>query len=63
MANDQKTLADRYVEAVRQYALEHPGATWENIAEAMDAKLDAESVAWFRAHPELTLAAIAQATR
>jgi hypothetical protein len=58
-----ETLAERIIEAARQYALEHPGATWESVADAMDAKLDAESAAWFRAHPELTLAAIAQATR
>jgi len=59
-----ETLAERIIEAARQYALDHPGATWESVADAMDAKLDAESAAWFRAqHPELTLAAIAQATR
>jgi hypothetical protein len=53
-----ETLAKRIVKAARQYALEHPGATWESVADAMDVKLDAESAAWFWAHPELTLAAL-----
>ncbi len=52
-------IAERVIEAAQEYARRHPGATWENIADAMVAKLDAESAAWFRAHPELTLAAIA----
>jgi hypothetical protein len=56
-------IAERIIEAVRQYAREHPGATWQTIAAELDATLDAESAAWFRAHPELTLAAIPQASR
>lgn len=56
-------IAERIIEAARQYARQHPGATWESVAGAMDAKLDAESAAWFRTHPELTVEALAKATR
>jgi hypothetical protein len=51
-------IAQRIVEAVREYARRNPSATWQTIAAELDATLDAQSADWLRHHPELTLAAL-----
>jgi hypothetical protein len=58
-----ETLAERIIEAAREYARQHPGATWQTIAAELDATLDAQSADWLRHHPELTVEALAKATR
>jgi hypothetical protein len=58
----EPSFADQIIQAAQLYVREHPGATWQSVADAMDAKLGDEGAAWFRAHPELTVEALAQAT-
>jgi hypothetical protein len=57
-----ETLAERIIEAAREYARQHPGATWQTIAAELDATLDAQSADWIRDHPKTTLASLSKPT-
>ena len=55
-----ESFANRIIEAVHRYAREHPCATWESVADQMEAEADSRSGAWFEAHPESKLSALTE---
>jgi len=51
---------ERFKEALQAFIPEHAGKTLLDLANEADAMAEAESKAWFEAHPETTLENVAK---